>query len=67
MDGVPNCDSFLYLEYHGRLNYGSDFKAFWFNLIIVAYHIVYEVAQYNRAKMQGNYHSLCLYNEEFWG
>lgn len=37
--------SFLCLEYHGRLNYGPDFKACFFNLIIVAYHIAYEVTQ----------------------
>lgn len=54
--------SCLYPEYHGRLNYGPDFKAYGFNLIIVTYYIVYEVIQYNRRRMQEKYHSLFLYN-----
>lgn len=50
----------LYTDYHGKLNCGADFKAREFNFIIVTYHIIYEVIQYNRATMQENYHSLCF-------
>lgn len=51
----------LYTEYQGKLNYGPDFRACEFNLVIVTYRIVYEVIKYNRVTMQENYHSLYFY------